>query len=297
MSHVIALTRHRRWHKRRRLLALTGRHIVLICISFIILVPLIWMVSSSLKSNSAIFAYPPQLVPSRPEFSNYRKAFDYISFWLYFRNSVIVSAATICGILFSGVPAAYAFSILRWRGRDAVFYVVLASIMLPFQVLMVPLYVLYRDLHLIGTLLPLIVPPFFGVYISSAFSSALAIFLLRQFFRTLPRELIDAARIDGAGDWATLFRVVIPVAKGGLITVALFSFLSSWTDFLAPLIFLNKGSLFTLSLGLQQYSSLHFTAYNYLMAASFVFALPVLVVFVIAQRFFVQGIALTGLRG
>jgi multiple sugar transport system permease protein len=283
--------------KRRRRLTDGARHLVLICISVIVIIPLVWMVASSLKSNSAIFVYPPQLVPTHPLFSNYQKAFDYIPFWLYFRNSVIVSAATICGILFSCVPAAYAFSILRWRGRDLVFFVVLASIMLPFQVLMVPLYVIYRDLHFLGTLLPLIVPPFLGQYIASAFSASLAIFLLRQFFRSLPGELIDAARIDGAGDWAILFRIVLPIARGGLITVTLFSFLSSWTDFLAPLIFLNKASLFTLSLGLQQYQSLHFTAFNYLMAAAFVFALPVLLAFIFAQRFFVEGIALTGLRG
>jgi len=282
---------------RQRLLTDGARHVVLICLAFLFVLPLIWMVASSLKSNSAIFVYPPQLVPSHPHFDNYRKAFDYIPFWLYIRNSVIVSAATICGILFSCVPAAYAFAILRWKGRDLLFYVVLAGIMLPFQVLMVPLYVMYRDLHFLGTLLPLIVAPFFDQYISSAFSASLAIFLLRQFFRSLPRELIDAARIDGAGEWSTLLRIVIPISRGGLITVALFSFLSSWTDFLGPLIFLNKGSLFTLSLGLQQYQSLHFTAFNYLMAAAFVFALPVLVTFVLAQRFFVEGIALSGLRG
>lgn len=282
---------------RRRLFTDGARHVVLICLAFMFVLPLLWMVASSLKSNSAIFVYPPQLLPSHPQFDNYRKAFDYIPFWLYFRNSLIVSACTICGILFSCVPAAYAFSILRWKGRDMLFYVVLAGIMLPFQVLMVPLYVMYKDLHFLGTLLPLIVAPFFGQYISSAFSASLAIFLLRQFFRSLPRELIDAARIDGAGEWATLRRIVLPISKGGLITVTLFAFLSSWTDFLAPLIFLNKGSLFTLSVGLQQYQSLHFTAFNYLMAAAFVFALPVLVVFVLAQRFFIEGIALTGLRG
>ncbi len=283
--------------RRLQLVTQSARHVVLLCVAAVFLLPLVWMVASSLKSNSAIFVYPPQLVPTHPQISNYRKAFDYIPFWLYFRNSVIVSAATICGVLFACVPAAYAFSILRWRGREIVFYIVLAGIMLPFQVLMVPLYVIYKDFHWIGTLLPLIVPPFFGQYISSAFSASLAIFLLRQFFRSLPHELIDAARIDGAGEWATLFRIVLPISKGGLITVTLFAFLSSWTDFLAPLIFLTKGSLFTLSLGLQQYQSLHFTAFNYLMAAAFVFALPVLVVFVLAQRFFVEGIALTGLRG
>lgn len=268
----------------------------LIVLSVVFLLPLAWMVSSSLKSNSAIFTYPPQLVPPHPQFANYPKAFAYIQFWTFFRNSLIVSAASVCGVLVSCVPAAYAVSIMRWRGRNVVFYLMLGSIMLPFQVLMVPLYVIYERIGWLNSLLPLVVPPFFGFYITSWFSGALAIFLLRQFFRSLPRDLFDAARMDGASEWMILRRVVVPVARGGLITIMLFTFLSSWTMFVAPLIFVSNTSLFTLPLGLEQYSSLHFTAYNYLMAASVVFMLPVLVAFLLAQRYFTQGIALTGIK-
>lgn len=277
---------------RRGLLQLT-----LIVTSLIFLLPLLWMVSSSLKGNGEIFVFPPELLPAHPQWSNYAQAMSYIPFGTYFLNSALVSAATVAGTLVSCVPAAYAFSILRWPGRDLAFRLVLATIMLPFPVVMVPQYLIFRNLGWLGTLLPLMVPPFVGAFITPYFASSLAIFLLRQFMLVLPRDLIDAARIDGAGDWRLLWHVVVPLSKGSIVTVILFSFLTSWTAFVAPLIFLTKGDLFTLSLGLQQYQSLHFTAFNYLMAASFVFCLPVLVAFVLAQRYFVQGISLTGTKG
>ncbi len=273
------------------------RHVALILVSIIFLLPLLWMVSSSLKSNASIFTFPPQLIPTHPHWSNYKNAVTYIPFFTYLRNTAIISVATVVGTLFSCTPAAYAFSVLRWRGRDALFYVVLATVMIPFQVIMIPLYIMFRDLGWLGTLLPLIVPPFFSVFISSWFSSGLAIFLLRQFFLTLPRDLFEAASIDGASRWTSFWRVALPLSRSGLITVGMFSFLSSWTMFVAPLIMLNKGSLLTLSVGLQQFQSQHFTAWNYLMAASFIFTIPVLILFLVAQRYFVQGIALSGLKG
>jgi multiple sugar transport system permease protein len=271
--------------------------VTLIVISVIFLLPLFWMVSSSLKGNSEIFVFPPDLVPLHPQWQNYAQALSYIPFGTYFLNSAIVSAATVVGTLVACVPAAYAFSILRWPGRDLVFRLVLATIMLPFPVVMVPQYLIFRNVGWLGSLLPLMVPPFLGAFITPYFASSLAIFLLRQFMLGLPRDLIDAARIDGAGDWTLLRQVVVPLSRGSIVTVVLFAFLTSWTAFVAPLIFLTKGSLFTLSLGLQQYQSLHFTAFNYLMAASFVFCLPVLVAFILAQRYFVQGISLTGTKG
>lgn len=273
------------------------RHATLIVLSIIFLLPLLWMVSSSLKSNAAIFSLPPQLIPSHPHWSNYKNSVTYIPFFTYLRNTAIISVATVVGTLFSCTPAAYAFSVLRWRGRDALFYVVLATVMIPFQVIMIPLYIMFRDLGWLGTLLPLAIPPFFSVFISSWFSSGLAIFLMRQFFLTLPRDLFEAAAIDGASRWTTFWRIALPLSRSGLITVGMFSFLSSWTMFVAPLIMLNKGSLLTLSVGLQQFQSQHFTAWNYLMAASFIFTIPVLVLFLVAQRYFVQGIALSGLKG
>jgi len=289
----------RRWQSKRlhvRLAAL-GTHATLLILSVIFLIPIVWMVISSLKPNSAIFVFPPSLFPRHPLFSNYSQATRYIPFTRYFLNTVIVSAFTVAGTVVACVPAAYAFSIMRWRGRDITFYAVLATIMLPFPVVMIPQYYIFTRIHWIGSLLPLTVPPFVGEFLTPYFSSALAIFLLRQFFKSLPYELVDAARVDGAGHWKVLLRIIVPLGRGAILTVSIFSFLAAWTAFIGPLIFLNKQSTFTLSLGLQQYESLHYTAFNYLMAATTLFCVPVVVLFFVAQRYFLKGISFSGLKG
>jgi multiple sugar transport system permease protein len=283
-------------HRWRRRLKAVARHTAAIVIVVIFLIPLFWMLSGSLKSNADIFKFPPSLWPSHPQWGNYPKALHYIPFWHYFANSVIVAAATVVGTLFAAVLAAYAFGVMRWRGRDAVFAVSLGLILLPFPVVMIPLYIIFRHLGWIGTLLPLLAPPWAAQFITPYFSSALAIFLLRQFFRALPSSLIEAAWIDGASDWAVLRKIVIPLSRGPLATVVVLTFLTSWTAFIGPLIFINNESQFTLSLGLQQYQSTHFTAYNYLMAASLIFMIPTLILFVFAQRHLVRGIAFSGLK-
>jgi multiple sugar transport system permease protein len=283
----------RRW---RRLLGVTARHAAAVVVAAIFLIPLLWMLSGSLKSNADIFRFPPSLWPSHPDWSNYPKALRYIPFWQYFANSVIVSAATVAGTLFSAVLAAYAFGVMRWRGREQVFAVSLALILLPFPVVMIPLYIIFRHLGWIGTLLPLAAPPWGAQFITPYFSSALAIFLLRQFFRALPSSLMEAAWLDGANNWAVLRKIVIPLSRGPLATVVILTFLTSWTAFIGPLIFINNQSQFTLSLGLQQYQSTHFTAYNYLMAASLIFMIPTLILFVVAQRHLIRGIAFSGLK-
>jgi multiple sugar transport system permease protein len=288
-----------RWqskHLHRRLAAL-GTHATLLILSVVFLVPIAWMVISSLKPNSEIFVFPPSLFPRHPLFSNYSQATRYIPFFQYFLNTVIVSAFTVVGTVVSCVPAAYAFSIMRWRGRDVTFYVVLATIMLPFPVIMIPQYYIFTRIHWIGSLLPLTAPPFVGEFLTPYFSAALAIFLLRQFFKSLPYELVDAARVDGAGHWKVLLRIIVPLGRGAILTVSIFSFLAAWTAFIGPLIFLNKQSTFTLSLGLQQYESLHYTAFNYLMAATTLFCVPVVVLFFVAQRYFLKGISVSGLKG
>lgn len=271
--------------------------LTLAIIAAVFLVPMIWMASSSLKNNAQIFVFPPDILPNPARFQNYAEAVTYIPFGTYFVNSTITSLAAAIGTVVSCVPAAYAFAIPRWPGREVVFGLVLATIMLPFPVVMLPQYLIFKDLGWLGSLLPLTVPPFVGTFITPYFGSALAIFLMRQFMRGLPREVIDSGRVDGAGDWTILWQIVVPMAKPVLITVVLFTFLSAWTAFIAPLIFLTQGDSWTLSLGLQQYQTLHFTAFNYLMAASVVFCIPVLVLFVFAQRYLVQGISLTGIKG
>jgi multiple sugar transport system permease protein len=261
---------------------------LLIVLSLAFVAPLLWMVSSSLKSNDEIFLFPPHLLPRPPIWSNYPNALNYIPFARYAWNTFIISASSVVGTLFSCPIAAYAFARLQWRLRDFFFAVSLTTIMLPFLATMVPLFVIFRQLNMIDTYWPLILPAFGG--------SPLYIFLLRQFFLTIPRELSEAAIIDGAAEFGIFWRIILPLAKPALATVSLFTFLANWRDFLAPLIFLQSNDLYTLSLGLQQYQSLHQTAWAYLMAASVVFVLPVTIVFLLAQRFFVQGITLSGLK-
>lgn len=264
-------------------------HAMAVSICFVMLLPLIWMISSSLKTDNDIFVYPPHLIPTHPIWQNYPNALQYIDFWRYFANSGIVASFTVVGTLFSCTLTAYAFARLRWMGRNVLFALCMGTLMLPFQVQMIPLYIIFFHLHWIGTFLPLIVPPFFG--------NALYIFLLRQFLLTIPRDLSDAASIDGAGSFGTFWWVILPLIKPALAVVALFSFLDAWQDFLAPLIYLNDPKTFTLSLGLQLYYSIHQTAWAYLMCAAVIFTVPTVVLFFIAQKTFIQGITLTGVKG
>jgi len=263
-------------------------HALLAVIGLMFAAPLLWMVSSSLKSNGEIFLFPPRLLPHPAIWSNYPNALSYIPFWRYAWNTFVISAASVVGTLFSCPIAAYAFARMRWRLRNLFFALSLTTIMLPFLATMVPLFVVFRQLNLIDTYWPLILPAFGG--------NPLYIFLLRQFFLTIPTELSEAAVIDGAAEFIIFWRIILPLAKPALATVSLFTFLANWKDFLAPLIFLQSNDLSTLALGLQQYQALHQTAWAYLMAASTVFVLPVAIVFLLAQRFFIRGIALSGLK-
>ncbi len=272
----------------RRTARTLSLHLLLSAICLIFVAPFLWMLSSSLKSNLEIFRFPPQIVPYPAVWSNYPNALDYIPFWRYAWNTFVISTASVAGTLVSCPIAAYGFARLRWRMRGFFFAMCLSTLMLPFLATMVPLFVIFRQFGMIDTYWPLILPSFGG--------SPLYIFLLRQFFLTIPRELSEAAVIDGCSEFGIFWRIVLPLAKPVLATVSLFTFLANWRDFLAPLIFLQSNDLYTLSLGLQQYQSLHQTAWAYLMAASVVFVLPVAVVFLIAQRFFIQGIALSGMK-
>jgi len=265
-----------------------GIHVILVLITLVFVTPLLWMISSSLKSNTDVFQFPPRIIPLPAYWSNYPNALDFIPFWRYAWNTFVISGASVVGTLVSCPIAAYAFARMEWRLRNVLFGVALSTIMLPYLATMVPLFVIFRQFNMIDTYWPLILPAFGG--------NPLYIFLLRQFFLTIPRELSEAAIIDGAHDFGIFWRIILPLAKPALATVSLFTFLASWRDFLAPLIFLQTSDLYTLSLGLQQYQSIHQTAWAYLMAASVVFVLPVAVVFLLAQRFFIRGIALTGLK-
>lgn len=209
------------------------------------------------------------------------------SFWIYLRNSLIIATFAIVGTLVSNTPVAYAFARIPFPGRNILFIFVLATIMLPFQVTMIPVYILFNEYLGWGdTFLPLIIPTFFA--------NAWDVFLLRQFFRTIPEEMCDAARVDGASEWQIFSKIVIPLSVPVLATVTVFTFLWAWNDFTGPLLFLNSPKNFTMALGLQDFQSQRTMIWNQLMAAATVFTIPIVIAFFFAQKTFIQGIKLTG---
>ncbi len=261
------------------------------------LTPLVWMLSTSIKPEDQAAAGGVSLLPSPASSApaqaqeNYAKVWndESINFPLYLRNTLVVAFLAVTGMTLSSAIVAYGFSRVQWRGRGALFALVLATMMIPFPVLMAPLFVLFSKLGWIGTLKPLWIPAWFG--------GAFNIFLLRQFYMGIPRELDEAARIDGCSHWGIFWRVILPLSKPALAVVALFHFIYVWNDFLAPLIFLTHRDQFTLALGLQLYQSkAGNTPWNLLMAASTMVMAPVLLLFLVTQQTFVRGIAGDGLK-
>ena len=272
----------------RRLRTVFGTTLAVI-VALLFLLPLFWMASSSLKPDYQVLESPPRWLPDPVRWANFPEALTYVPFGRYTLNTLFIAGMTIAGHLISCTLVAYAFAQLRAPGKDALFVVLLATMMLPYPVTMIPIYIGFEKLGWVNSFLPLIVPAFFG--------SPFYIFLLRQFFLTLPVELEDAARVDGANTLQIIRHVILPISKPALATVAIFTFQASWNDFLAPLIYLHDQSKYTISLGLSFFRSSYDIHWAYLMAASLVTMLPVILVFFLAQRLFIQGIALTGVKG
>lgn len=262
----------------------------LLAVAALLLLPFAWMLSTSLKGNEAIFAIPPQWIPETLHWDNYAEVFRRMPFLLYLRNSTVVTTLTIVGTVGSSALVAYAFACLRWPGRDPLFLFVVATMMLPLQVIMIPLFVLFKEFGWLNTYKPLIVPAFLG-------GGAFNIFLLRQFFLTIPKDLLDAARIDGASEWTLFWRIALPLSRPALVTVALLTFMFAWNDFLGPLIYLSDPSKNTLALGLALFTGQHQTDWGVLMAASILMMLPVILLFFFFQRYFIQGFVMSGLKG
>ena len=273
---------------RRQVIRKLLKYASLLLASILFLFPWLWLLSTSFKSSGQIFATHIQWVPQPPTWANYHNALTTAPFFSYMKNTLIICALTVLGKTISCALAGYGFARVRWFGRDGVFLVVLATMMLPFQVTIVPLYILFSRLHWVNTIAPLTVPAFFG--------DAFFIFLMRQFFLTISFEYSEAARIDGANELTIFWRVILPLAKPALATTAVFTFLWTYTDFQGPLVFLQDSSTWTLSLGLLNYVGVHQSDWGALMAASVLFTIPVIVVFFFTQRVFIQGIAATGLK-
>lgn len=275
-------------HRRERVVR-TGAFILCALVGFTYLFPFYWMIVTALKTDQQIFQWPPLLWPTTPQWGNFLQATRYIPFWTYMKNTLVICVLSIIGTLISCTLIAYGFARVRWPGREIVFIIYLSTLMLPGQVTMIPLYVIFRQLGWVGTILPLVVPSFFG--------NTFFVFLLRQFFKTIPNELTDAARIDGANELGILWYIMLPLIKPALMTVALFTFLGAYRDFLGPLIYLTDQSQWTISLGLQLFKNMYGAQWQLMMAASALTMLPVVVLFFLTQRTFVEGITLTGIKG
>jgi ABC-type glycerol-3-phosphate transport system permease component len=256
--------------------------------------PFLWTIGSSLKPLTEIFMFPPTLWPLEPRWQNYADVFRIAPFWRFIYNTAYITALAMIGQILSASAVAYGFSRFRFPGRDFLFLVVLSTMMLPWQVTIVPTFILFRYLGWINTFWPLIVPSFFG-------GGAFYIFLLRQFFMTIPRDLDEAAKLDGASSVRIFWSILLPLAKPAIATVAIFSFIEHWNEFIGPLIFLNSVDKFTVSIGLRFFMASPFESDEpreaILMAASLIVALPPLALFFLAQQYFVRGIVTTGLKG
>ncbi|MCO6455427.1 MAG: carbohydrate ABC transporter permease [Pirellulaceae bacterium] len=251
--------------------------------------PLLLLVLASLKPPEQLVEDPYALWPRQWQGSNYPRAVSSMPVTRYLRNSLILAAGSVAGSLLSCSLAAYGFARLRWAGRNLLFGVLIATLLLPWHVTMIPRFLLLRELHLYNTLAALILPTFLG--------DAFFIFLLRQFFRTIPEELSEAARLDGLSEWGIYWRIILPLSRPALATVALFQFIASWNDFSGPLLYLSDPRHFPLAYGLEQFISSYADQTHLLLAAAVLFTLPIVVLFLVAQKVFLQGITTTGLKG
>jgi multiple sugar transport system permease protein len=281
----VVTARRIRWgHVLPRVLA----HVVLTLGALTMVIPFLWMISTSLKTEDQVFVLPPLWFPAEPVFGNYVRLFETIPFGRYIFNSAFVSITVMIGELITSAISAFAFARLQFFGRDKIFTMYLATLMIPFHVRLIPIFLVMKFLGWLDTYYVLIVPQIFTVY---------GVFLMRQFFLNIPQELEDAARIDGCGNLRVLFNIILPLSGPVMATLAVFSFLNSWNDFLWPLIMTSSKDMRVIGVGLAQLQNEYFTLWTLLMAGSVMALLPSLLVFLVAQKYFVQGIAISGMKG
>lgn len=267
----------------------TAGYTLLIAGSIVSLLPFVWMLSCSFKDPAYIFSDPVQWIPKPWLWSNYAKAFEKMPFALYTLNTVEITVLSLIGLLLSCSIVAFGFARMRFPARNVLFILLLSTMMLPPQVTIIPVFRIFSSIGWYNTFLPLIVP--------SLFASPFFVFLLRQYLMTIPREMDEAARIDGASTWQVYKTILLPQMKPALATVSIFAFMGSWNDFLGPLIYLDSPNKRTLALGLYAFQGQYGVDWNYLMAASTVVMLPLLIIFIIGQKYFIQGVVVSGVKG
>ncbi len=277
--------RERKWHKTlSRILIYAG----LLLLALSMLVPFLWMAATSLMDDLEVYRFPPKFIPQKFLWSNYREALTLLPFDRFFLNTLIVSLGAVLGQLITCSLAAYAFARLRFKGRDKIFALYLATMMIPAIVTLIPTFLIVNAFGGMNTYWGLVTP---------ALTSVWGIFLLRQFFLTIPVDYEDSARLDGASDFTIFRKIILPLSKPALATLAIFAFMNSWKDFLWPLIVTNRNDMRTVEVGIALFHSLHAVNWPYQMAAAVVVMLPIAAIFFLAQRYFIKGITLTGLKG
>lgn len=262
---------------------------LLIFFAILFMFPLFWMISTSLKSSGEVFSIPPQWIPESLEWGNYVEAVNSFPFIRYAANSVFITVLSIFGGVLSSAYVAYGFAKLEWPGKNMWFTLMLATMMVPSQITMIPLFIFYSRLGWINTYYPFIIPSFLG--------SPFFIFLFRQFYLSLPNELNEAARIDGASEFQIWRKIYLPLSKPAMATTAIFLFMFTWNDFMGPLIYLHDKDLFTLQLGLRGFQQQYGTRWHVMMAASLLVAIPSIALFLSFQKYFVRGSSVSGIKG
>jgi multiple sugar transport system permease protein len=285
----VALTKGPRKPRRHGRILL---YAALVAGSITTLLPFVWLVRSALMQDAQMFVSPPQWIPSPFQWSNFTESLTTQPFGRYFVNTLVIAVISVLGTVLTCSIAAFSFSRLRWRGRNVTFALLLTGVMLPYVVTLIPTFVMWQELGAIDTIAPLTVPSWFA----GAGGGVFNVFLLRQFFLTIPFELDEAAYIDGASPWRVFWTIVMPLSKPAIVVVTIFTFIGTWNDFLGPLLYLQNEEGYTLSLGLASFQSMYITQWGYLMAASAAVIAPIIALFFLLQRYFIEGVTLTGIK-
>jgi multiple sugar transport system permease protein len=265
------------------------RRAVLILICVIYILPFLWMIGTSLKPDNELLIFPPKIFPSKPDWSNYKKALNKFPFWIYLKNTVVITVGNLIGTLLTAPLVAYGFSKIKWKGRDFFFILMMSTVMLPGVVTMVPVFLIFRNLGWLNTFLPLIVPAFLG-------GGAMNVFLIRQFFNSIPDDLIEAAKLDGANEFTIYFKIMLPLSKPVLALISLFTFLGSWNNYMGPLLYITDEMKYPLALGMPMFMNRYGTYWNQAMAAATLTLIPTIIFFLFAQKYLIEGIKISGLK-
>ncbi|MBM7654324.1 carbohydrate ABC transporter permease [Neobacillus cucumis] len=274
--------------KKKKIIGNTITYIFLVGLSFLVLIPFFWMISSALKQDNQVFSIPIQWIPDKPQWNNFVTIWHQIPLLTFFKNTIFLSVVVTFIQVLTSSFAAYGFSKMRFKGRDTLFLAYIGTIAVPWQAYMIPQFIMMRDVHLTDTLWSLVLLQAF---------SAFGVFLMRQFYMSIPEELSEAARVDGLNEYGIYFKIILPLSKPALTTLIVLTFVNTWNDYMGPFIYLNSTEVKTIQLGLRMFVTLYDAQYALIMAASLISIIPITIIFIFAQKYIIEGIATTGMKG